>query len=589
MYKKLCSSFLAKGVTDVHLDFAGLSFAFSLYRTKQVTKRRLQKLELFFNSPRRIFPAVVKLFDVPTPVLMAKSICLNVPSVCLRRALNFVGKRQLEMFSVGLPLDLCSNIRPNRTPYKDVIEILDNMGHFVNRNWEHKEARFHVMVDYYAPERVVHLSNLVAAAFPVAEKISLRLETARIRDKEFYSFRRHMTDKTVPRNLSVFDLSIDALTYRVPSELPVLECCTLEEFYLTLSGIRPKLTNENVKMDLSVMVNKLMNATALPRLHTIIFKINAAFLFDLCEMFISSSHTVGHNNSIRTLGLICTDAQTRCSVLINKLHSVYNAVGGHLERFILDVRVLGNLSMDDLSKLRDYMPNCRLEAQLGPEDCKYIDFDRGQSDDDCYRSPSNSPHLDEGFDRHLCSDYSDEVVVQFDETSMMSTGVDESSQGTVLDGLSLVDDTSQPSSSQEILLSKGAGNRVLRSGREIGPGPSCSFAPKARRRQSRKPQKLFSSGSDTDTLSPNESSGKKRTRRRQKRITSSGDESVDSHVLGENASRRTLPKRGVTRKRSVVDFDTSNNFSDATVSSNSEEWSPNKTKKTRRSRRSRRS
>lgn len=67
------------------------------------------------------------------------------------------------------------------------------------------------------------------------------------------------------------------------------------------------------------------------------------------------------------------DAQTRCSVLINKLHSVYNAVGGHLERFILDVRVLGNLSMDDLSKLRDYMPNCRLEAQLGPEDCKYID------------------------------------------------------------------------------------------------------------------------------------------------------------------------------------------------------------------------
>lgn len=94
------------------------------------------------------------------------------------------------------------------------------------------------MVDYYAPERVVHLSNLVAAAFPVAEKISLRLETARIRDKEFYSLsvsklyafsdciilryhvfcfysRRHMTDKTVPRNLSVFDLSIDALTYRV--------------------------------------------------------------------------------------------------------------------------------------------------------------------------------------------------------------------------------------------------------------------------------------------------------------------------------------------------------------------------------------
>lgn len=84
----------------------------------------------------------------------------------------------------------------------------------------------------------------------------------------------------------------------------------------------------------------------------------------------------------------------------------------------------------------------------------------------------------------------------------------------------------------------GAGNRVLRSGREIGPGPSCSFAPKARRRQSRKrllflfftfewyewhfsffdfvftAQKLFSSGSDTDTLSPNESSGKKRTRRK---------------------------------------------------------------------------
>lgn len=72
-----------------------------------------------------------------------------------------------------------------------------------------------------------------------------------------------------------------------------------------------------------------------------------------------------------------------------------------------------------------------------------------------YRFLKFLAHLDEGFDRHLCSDYSDEVVVQFDETSMMSTGVDESSQGTVLDGLSLVDDTSQPSSSQEILLSKG--------------------------------------------------------------------------------------------------------------------------------------
>lgn len=575
-----------KTATDVQLDYAGLSFAYSLYRTKQFTKRQLQTLEVF-----------AKMFDVPKAVLMAKSIALNVPSICLRRALNFTGTRQLEMFSVGLPLDLCSNIRPNRTPYRDIIEILDNMGHFVNRNWEHKEARFHVMVDYYAPERVLHLSNLVANAFPAAERMYLRLETARIRDKDFYSFRRHMTDKTVPRNLCLFDLSIDALTYRIPSELPVLECYTLEEFHLTLSGIRPSLTNEKVKEDLSVIVNKLMNSSILPKLHTIMFKINAPFLSDLCEMFVNATNLGSCNSQIRTLGLICTAAQIRCCTISNKIRNVYLAIGRHLERLVLDVRVLGSFTKEELSRLRDSLPTCSLEALLGPEDCKYIDFDRKEIEDDCYRSPSNSPHLDEGFDRHLCSDYSDEVIVQFDDSSRVSTGLDESSQATTgLDGLSLVDDNSQPSSSQEILLNMSKGsvqsdikiNRVLRSGREIAPGPSSSSSCRVRKRQPRKIQKMVSSGSESDPNNANEFCGKTGTRRRQKRIMSSAEESDGSLLEGENSRKQSFRHKETNRKRRVVELDCSNNASEASLSSNSDEWSPNKSKKPRRSRRNRR-
>uniref|UniRef100_A0A0N5ADE8 Uncharacterized protein n=1 Tax=Syphacia muris TaxID=451379 RepID=A0A0N5ADE8_9BILA len=510
---------------DVHLDFAALSFASSLYRSKQLTKRRVQNSE-----------TSCKLFDAPKVILMAKSIALNVPSSSLRRALSFVGKRQLDMFSIGLPLELCSNIRPNRTPYKDVIRLLDNMTLFVNQNWEHKDVGIHVMVDYYAPERVVNLINLVARAFPVAEKMFLRLETARSSDKDFYGFHRHMTEYTIPHNLRIFHLSIDVRTYRFPTEMSVLEASNLEEFHLTLSGIHRTLPNENIKEDL--------------------------FLSELCDMF-TSAQCLNKNSQIRVLGLVCKDAQTRLSIACNKLQHVCKTFDQHLKRLILDVRFLGGLSPIEFLRFRDSLPiYCMVEAVLGPEDCKYIDFDRERGEDDCYRSPTR---LDEGFDRYLCSDYSDEVVIQFDESSRMSSAVDECSQAT---GSFVADDNSQQFSNQEASTSKGKtkrqpdfkNTRVLRSGREIIAGPCCSSSTTSRRRSSRKV--------------------------RQKRLVSEGDESDDSVEV--EVSRKRSQTRDTTRKRRNFESNNTSNPSDGSLSSNSEEWSPNKNKKTRRSRRNRR-
>ncbi|VDM44402.1 unnamed protein product [Toxocara canis] len=161
---------------DVQLEFAALSFAFTQYRVQNTFGfNRNANLDIF-----------AEIFRVPKVVLMANSIALNVPFTCLREALDVVGTRELNMFSIGIPQELCANIHPNRTPFPDVIRILENMTYFVNHDWKHKDVRLHVMVDTYLPDRVARLLDRVIVAFPDAERIRLHVETARKADRAFY-------------------------------------------------------------------------------------------------------------------------------------------------------------------------------------------------------------------------------------------------------------------------------------------------------------------------------------------------------------------------------------------------------------------
>lgn len=51
---------------------------------------------------------------------------------------------------------------------------------------------------------------------------------------------------------------------------------------------------------------------------------------------------------------------------------LYLASSKRLERLILDPRVWGELDPDQMAYLQDVMSGCTFDAQLAPDDCKYI-------------------------------------------------------------------------------------------------------------------------------------------------------------------------------------------------------------------------
>ncbi|KHN72940.1 hypothetical protein Tcan_07718 [Toxocara canis] len=408
---------------DVQLEFAALSFAFTQYRVQNTFGfNRNANLDIF-----------AEIFRVPKVVLMANSIALNVPFTCLREALDVVGTRELNMFSIGIPQELCANIHPNRTPFPDVIRILENMTYFVNHDWKHKDVRLHVMVDTYLPDRVARLLDRVIVAFPDAERIRLHVETARKADRAFYRCPRTRWVYAIrPLHLRIFELTIDCLVFRLPEELWGLRCSTLEEFYLTLSGIRSP-HNSCVKSNLLILLGFLLNPNINPRINTIVFKLNAPLFFALCEKFCEPLVVDGsHGASLRTLGFVCLPTAHRSVLIVHEVEKLYLASSKRLERLILDPRVWGELDSDQMAYLQDLMSGCTFDAQLAPDDCKYINVEHckeavvayADDSDFCDESDmhSESPCLDEGGDEVLlCSDYSDSGILPLDEGSQSST------------------------------------------------------------------------------------------------------------------------------------------------------------------------
>lgn len=75
------------------------------------------------------------------------------------------------------------------------------------------------------------------------------------------------------------EYSIDGLRqvpilFQLPEELWAISCPTLEEFHMTLSGIRAA-HNGFGKNNLMSLLGALLNANINPRIHTIVFKLNA--------------------------------------------------------------------------------------------------------------------------------------------------------------------------------------------------------------------------------------------------------------------------------------------------------------------------
>lgn len=63
-------------------------------------------------------------------------------------------------------------------------------------------------------------------------------------------------------------------SFQLPDELLAISCPTLEEFYLTLSGIRTAHIGFG-KNNLMSLLGALLNANVNPRVNTIVFKLNA--------------------------------------------------------------------------------------------------------------------------------------------------------------------------------------------------------------------------------------------------------------------------------------------------------------------------
>ncbi|VDM45154.1 unnamed protein product [Toxocara canis] len=219
---------------------------------------------------------------------------------------------------------------------------------------------------------------------------------------------------------------------QLPEELWGLRCSTLEEFYLTLSGIRSP-HNSCVKSNLLILLGFLLNPNINPRINTIVFKLNAPLFFALCEKFCEPLVVDGsHGASLRTLGFVCLPTAHRSVLIVHEVEKLYLASSKRLERLILDPRVWGELDSDQMAYLQDLMSGCTFDAQLAPDDCKYINVEHckeavvayADDSDFCDESDmhSESPCLDEGGDEVLlCSDYSDSGILPLDEGSQSST------------------------------------------------------------------------------------------------------------------------------------------------------------------------
>uniref|UniRef100_A0A1I7W3L9 Doublecortin domain-containing protein n=1 Tax=Loa loa TaxID=7209 RepID=A0A1I7W3L9_LOALO len=116
-----------------------------------------------------------------------------------------------------------------------------------------------------------------------------------------------------------------------------------------------------------------------------------------------------------------TKTQNLSSCICNAIESIRHNLRKQLKKLILDGRVWGALSAEHFAYVQNLLPDCTLEAELAPDDCKDLKYGRiygsdgvrnKNTDNICNADSSESegsesPALDDGDECLMRSDYSD--------------------------------------------------------------------------------------------------------------------------------------------------------------------------------------
>ncbi|VDN92967.1 unnamed protein product [Brugia pahangi] len=408
----------------VYLDYVALSFAHAILRFEKYSVRNW-----FDKVPAQLLS---EKFHVPVAVTTANTIILNIPPALYQHSLLNLATPK-KKFSIGFPTEICANIKPNRISYGSVVQILESNKYNDNGCGAFaEEVEIHVMFDYYRKERVVHLFNLSMAKF-FPKILRLHFTAAGRSMKKFYRWPRSTTDNTLfLRYLAVFEITLNCLTFHVPNVTSYSLTSELEEVYVTLCGLphNERETVQNVMEFFRVFMQLKEN------LRIVVFRTNAPQVFVFFYPMISLEksfdiYSLGEDGMncipirLETLGIVCCVPETKIqglsSRICNAVESIHPILRKQLKKLILDGRVLGALSAEHFAYVQSLLPNCTLEAELAPDDCKDLKYRRIYengtsrnknlynicSADDSESEDSESPALDDGDEYLMRSDYSD--------------------------------------------------------------------------------------------------------------------------------------------------------------------------------------
>uniref|UniRef100_A0A1I7W3L8 F-box domain-containing protein n=1 Tax=Loa loa TaxID=7209 RepID=A0A1I7W3L8_LOALO len=244
----------------VHLDYAALSFTYAILQSEECYSGNWSnKVQL--PRPER--------FLVPLVVIKANTVVLNLPPTSHQLSLLNLGSPKRK-FSIGFPKEICANIKPNRISYGSVVQILESgPGMFV------EEVEIHVMFDYYRKERVIHLFNLAMMKF-FPKILRLHFTAAGRSMKKYYKWPRLVSDSTLfLRFLTVFELTLNCLTFHIPNVTSYSSMPELKEVYVTLCGL-PHNEHATIR---SVMEFFRFFMQPKDNLKTVIFRTNAPVEF----------------------------------------------------------------------------------------------------------------------------------------------------------------------------------------------------------------------------------------------------------------------------------------------------------------------
>ncbi|VDK71257.1 unnamed protein product [Litomosoides sigmodontis] len=406
----------------VCLEYAALSFAYSILQYEERDLRSCSSKSTGFQIPvKRCRP---EKFRVPLAVLVANTVVLNLPPALYERNFLNMGISK-KKFGIGLPKEICVNIKPNRTSYGSVVQVLEPSSYKAigqGMVWcFNLEVEIHVMFDHYRKERVVHLFNLAMMKF-IPKILRLHFTAAGRSMKKYYRWPHSMSDSTLfLRSLTVFELTLNCLTFSVPNLVSYSSTPELEEVYITLCGLphNERGTIQNVM--------ELFRFFMQPKddLRIVIFRINAPYFFAFFEV-LSLMTAESRPVHLETLGIVCSVSEGRVlpnisSRICNAIESVNPIFRKQLRKLILDGRVWGTLSAEHFSYIQNLLPNCSLEGELAPSDCKDLknrsiyesDAAKNRNINDMYNTSdsesegSESPVLDDGNEYLMRSDYCD--------------------------------------------------------------------------------------------------------------------------------------------------------------------------------------